>query len=698
MTNKQFRVGFDIGGTFTDFVLVDAESGQVLRHKCLTTPDDPVRAVMRGLKELLAKVEASGADLEIALHGTTLITNAIIERKGAKTAMVATEGFRDVLIMGKEVRYDTYDLFLEKPEPLVPRNRSFEVTERLDKDGNVIIPLSQASLEATVSRLKNEGVESVAVVLLHSFTNGQHEQAVRSRISESLPNATVSISSEVAPEIREFERMSTTVANAYVQPITKAYLDRLQASLSNEGYSRDLLIMLSSGGVTTNETAKEFPIRLVESGPAAGTLATVFLGKQCGLDSVIAFDMGGTTAKISVVQKGNLSMVNTMEVARTRRFKKGSGIPIQIPAIEMVEIGAGGGSIAHVDSLGLLKVGPESAGADPGPACYGLGGVQPTVTDAAVVLGILNPKYFLGGQMDLYADRAKEAIRTGVANPLGISMTDAARGIFEVVNENMASALKTHVAERGEDPRRAYLVAFGGAGPVHGYELARGLGMRGVIVPMGAGTMSAQGLLTTPVSFEFARSLYSQLDRVDPNQVLRTFTELETKGREVLARAGITSEEDITVRYSMDLRHRGQGYEITVDYPKDVINAGDYPRMSSEFYRRYRDKYGHAHEHLPVELVTCRLLISGPTPQFNLQSSEASGFRNQDALRGRRQVYFVEAGGYVETPIYDRYRLAPGVSLLGPAVIEERESTIALGPGSQIAVDRYLNVIATINR
>jgi N-methylhydantoinase A len=488
------------------------------------------------------------------------------------------------------------------------------------------------------------------------------------------------------------------VANAYVQPITKGYVDSLQASLNQEGYSRDLFLMLSSGGVTTNETSKEFPIRLVESGPAAGVLATVFLGKQCGLDSVIAFDMGGTTAKISVVQKGKLSMVNTMEVARTRRFKKGSGIPIQIPAIELVEIGAGGGSIANIDSMGLLKVGPESAGADPGPACYGLGGTEPTVTDAAVVLGILNPSYFLGGQMKLHADRAEEAIRTRIAVPLGISTIDAARGIFEVVNENMASALKTHVAERGEDPRRSYLVSFGGAGPVHGYELARSLRMRGVIVPSGAGTMSAQGLLTIPVSFEFARSLYSQLDKVDPDQLLQTFAEMETKGREVLARAGITNEEDITVRYSMDLRHRGQGHEINVGYPKEVIGSGDYSRVSAEFYSKYSDKYGHAHEHLPVELITCRLLISGPTPSFNLQGPEPNGPNAQEALRGSRQVYFVEAGGYVETPIYDRYRLVPGVSFSGPAVIEERESTTALGPGSQIAMDRYLNVIATINR
>lgn len=692
-TEPQLRLGFDIGGTFTDFVLVDEQTGRVWLNKVLTTPREPAKAVSDGLRTMLAAGDVRIEDVKIAIHATTLITNALIERKGTRTALLTTRGFRDVLEMGTEVRYDIYDLFLEKPAPLVPRRWRFEVKERLDNDGNVMVPLDVRALRAVARRMKAEGIRAVAIVFLHAFRNAAHEQQARDILATELPEATISLSSEVAPEIREFDRMSTTTANAYVQPITHSYIEALEERLAEAGYRRRTFYMLSSGGITTGETARSFPIRLVESGPAAGVLATAYACRYMGLDSVISFDMGGTTAKIGLVKHGEAAKANMMEVGRVKRFKKGSGLPVKVPVIEMIEIGAGGGSIAHVDGLGLLKVGPESAGAEPGPACYGRGGKDPTVTDANVVLGYLDPHYFLGGAMALDATAAHRAIEQRLANRLKLSTVDAARGIYEVVNQNMISATKVHIAERGEDPRKFYLVAFGGAGPAHGYELARALRMKGVVVPPNAGNTSAMGLVTTAASFDFARSYVMRLDRIRWDDLRAVFEPMVSEGQARLHEAGVDpTGPRVEVVRRMDLRHKGQGYEITVDIPNDLYRRASVEELRALFYDRYEEKYGHAHRNLPVELITCRATVSGPAPRVPpLPAPSASGTADR-ARKTMRPVYFGESGTYVDTPVFDRYRLSQGTSLSGPAVIEERECTVIAGPGCTVRVDTYGNL------
>ena len=694
---RQFRLGFDIGGTFTDFVLVDVASGQVHINKCLTTPRDPALGVMDGLRSLLAHAGSAAEDLQIAIHATTLITNALIERKGAKTALLVTEGFRDVLEMGTEVRYDIYDLFLERPEPLVPRRWRYEARERIGKDGEVLLQLNQRHLRTIAAQIREAGIEAVGVAFLHSFRNPAHEQLAREILKKGAPGVVISLSSEVAPEIREYERMCTTAANAYVQPITHQYVEDLEKRFVDLGYRRRIFFMLSSGGITTGETAREFPIRLVESGPAAGVLAAAYFSRLMGLGSVISLDMGGTTAKIGLVQKNRPTKANMLEVGRVKRAKKGSGIPIRVPVIELIEIGAGGGSIARVDALGLLKVGPESAGAEPGPASYGRGGKEPTVTDANIILGYLDPKYFLGGAMPLDEDAAREAVTARLAKPLKLSLTDAARGVFEVVNQNMLSAMKVHIAERGEDPRKFYLFAFGGAGPAHAYELARSLRMRGVVVPPGAGATSAMGLITTAASFDFARSFVARLDRVVWSELQAVFDAMEAEGYAMLREANVDQNGPAMhfVR-AMDLRHKGQGYELTVEIPQDLYQRGSVGELTAHFYDRYTEKYGHAHRSLPVELITCRASVVGPIPDVSIAMDVRGGAHASAVLKGRRPVYFPEARGYVETPIYDRYRLAAGTAVDGPLVVEERECTVIAGPSCHVRVDAQGNLFLNL--
>jgi len=695
---RRFRLGFDIGGTFTDFVLVDTITGRTHLNKCLTTPRDPAEGVIEGLRPLLAQAGVHGEDLEIAIHATTLITNALIERKGAKTALLATEGFRDVIEIGTEARYDIYDLFIQRPAPLVPRRWRFEARERLNKDGQVLISLDERGVKRVADRMRREGVEAVAVVYLHSFRNPIHEQRTRAVLNKALPDAVVSLSSEVAPEIREYERMCTTAANAFVQPITAHYVEDLERRLAELGYRHRMFLMVSSGGITTGEMAKAFPIRMVESGPAAGVLAAAYYSRSMGLESVIALDMGGTTAKIGLVHKDRPTKANVVEVGRVERFRKGSGIPIRVPVIELIEIGAGGGSIAHVDTLGLLKVGPESAGAEPGPACYGRGGREPTVTDANVVLGYLDPGYFLGGAMPLDAAAARRAVETQLAKPLRLPVVDAARGVFEVVNQNMLSAMKVHIAERGEDPRKFYLFAFGGAGPAHAYELARALRMKGIVVPPGAGATSAMGLVVTPVSFDFARSLVTRLDRVSWDTLGAVFEDMVTEGRAMLREASVDpGSPGVRLIRAMDLRHKGQGYELTVEIPDELYRRGSMDDVAAFFYDRYRDKYGHAHTNLPVELITCRVSLAGPTPEVPREASRTSAADGAGARKGTRPVYFPEAGRYVETPVFDRYRLAAGAVFDGPAVLEERESTVIAGPSCRVRVDPYANLFLDLS-
>ena len=690
-----YRFGFDIGGTFTDFVLIDAASGEIASYKALTTPEDLSRAVVEGWEELLAGAGVAGGAVERAIHGTTLITNALIERKGAKTALITTKGFRDILEMAKEMRYDIYDLLLVLPEPLVERPLRFEIDERINARGEVLTPLKPAELEVLAATLADVGIEAVAVCYLHAFTNPEHEQKTGAWLGENLPGVSVSLSSEVAPQIREYERMSTTVCNAYVQPLAERYLARIEESLRERGFSQGLYLMLSSGGVTTLETAARFPVRLVESGPAAGALAAVYYGELVGERDLVSFDMGGTTAKMCLIRDGSPTVTDTFEIARVHRFKRGSGLPVRVPTIEMIEIGAGGGSIARIDELGLLKVGPESAGADPGPACYGLGGVEPTVTDADLLLGYLNPGYFLGGRMGLDRGAAEAAVGSRIAEPMGLGVTEAAHGLYRVVNENMISAIRVHIAEQGGDPRRLKLIAFGGAGPMHAHAIAQALKMEGYICPARAGVASAIGFLTAPAAFEYARTFIARLEGTTLGELDRIYAELEEQGRQTLLEAGV-SAEGMTFSRQADLRHVGQGYEIVVNLPYAQLSGVDLDgELRPRFYRAYEEIYGHAHRHLDLEITTCRLTASGPRPRVKLQRVVESGYTPEQAIKGSRRAYFAELGGFIETPLYDRSKLSAGATFRGPAIVEEVDSTAVIGPGTQVTVDHYANLQVT---
>jgi len=690
-----YRIGFDIGGTFTDLVLVDLLSGRLTSHKTLTTPSEPAKAVLAGWRALLEDAGARPEDVEAAIHGTTLVTNALIERRGATTALITTAGFRDILEIRREMRYDIYDLLIELPAPLVPRPLRLEVAERVNAQGAVLTPLHGDDLSALRPALADAEVRAVAICFLHAYKNPAHERAAAALLRSWFPEMRISLSSDVAPEIREYERMSTTVCNAYVQPMVDTYLAEMRAALQAKGYDRDVYLMLSSGGIATSTTAARFPIRLVESGPAAGVLAAVFHGDRIGVRDLLSFDMGGTTAKMCVIKDGRPAMTTQFEVARAHRFKRGSGLPVQVPSVELIEIGAGGGSIAWIDRLGLLKIGPASAGADPGPACYGLGGTSPTVTDANLLLGYLNPDYFLGGRMPLDVQAAERALGS-LASSLDRTVTEAAWAVHHVVNENMIGATRVHVAERGADPRRLWLMAFGGAGPAHAYAIARALRLRGYICPPGAGVTSALGFLTAPVSFEFSRSVASRLSQDTLAALDAIFADLIDEGRTTLSEAGVA---DADMRFSLqaDLRHVGQGHEIIVNLPWERLGALDLDRdVLPHFYAAYERAYGHAHRHLAVELTTCRLTATGPAPRITLNESEGTVTAHARHTARSRRAYFAASGGYLETPIYDRDRLEGGTRLTGPAILEGADATVVIPPGASAEVDRFLNVVVRL--
>jgi N-methylhydantoinase A len=692
MDAGRYRAGVDIGGTFTDLLLLDEQTGEMIIGKILTTPGDPSVAVIQGLQALLAERQLDPTAVSATIHGTTLITNAIIERKGSKTGLITTQGFRDALEIGREKRYDIYDIFLENPEPLVPRALRREVAERLDESGRVLIPLNRMEVFDVVQDLLRAGVEALAVVLLHSFRNPAHERIIREVVESEFPSLTLSLSSDVMPEIREFERTSTTVANVYVKPIARRYLHKLRGEVQRLGFRGDLYIMLSNGGITTCETASEYPIRLIESGPAAGALAASFYSQLKGLDHVISFDMGGTTAKICVIDQGQPMVTTEFEVARVYRFKKGSGLPVKVPVIEMIEIGAGGGSIARIDELGLLKVGPDSAGADPGPACYELGGGEPTVTDADLVLGYLDPQYFLGGKMQLDRARAEEAIRKRVAEPLGVDLMRAAWGMHEVVNENMVNAARIHLVERGRDQRRYSLIAFGGAGPVHAYRVAEKLKLRQIICPPAAGVASAFGFLVAPMAFDFVQTYLTALPSIDFAHLNMIFEEMETRGRALLRQAGVP-DEVMTVTRSADMRYLHQGFEINVPVAGGRLSPDDIPRLQVSFDREYERMYKRLNPSVEVEALNWRVIVAGPRPIIRVKQTDHQSPPMEAMRRGERPAYFPEASGYVNCPVYDRYQLTPGMVLHGPAIVEERESTMVVGPGARVEVDAYHNVV-----
>ena len=687
------RIGVDIGGTFTDLVWVDDATGSVRVGKLLTTPKEPAQAVEQGIVTLLADAGSTPATVRTVIHGTTLATNALIERKGAKVGLLTTAGFRDALEIGREGRYDMYDLFIDPPATLVPRHLRLEVAERILADGSVLTPLDEGSARAAVHALLAAGVEAIAVCLLHAYRNPVHEHLLIDLVRRMAPDLAVSCSSEVVPEIREFERTCTTTANVYVMPLMARYLDDLERKIRDLGIRGNFYMMLSSGGIATPDTVKRVPVRLVESGPAAGALAAARMAREAGEPRMLSFDMGGTTAKACVIDHGEPLVAREFEVARADRFKKGSGLPIRVPVIELIEIGAGGGSTARIDRLGLLKVGPESAGADPGPACYGLGGAEPTVTDADLVLGYLDPAFFLGGRMRLDVAAAKRAIEERVARPLGLSPTEAAWGIHRVVNENMAAAARIHGIERGKDLRAYPLFAFGGAGPVHAWAVGRILKVPRVLVPFGAGAISAWGLLVAPLAFDFVRTASQRLDGADWNQINRLFEEMEAEGRHVLTSAGIPAA-DITFRRTAEMRYVGQGHEVDVEVPLHALGAASLGELTTRFEAAYRMLYSRTPLGVPIEALNWRLVVMGPRPEISMSAADVRTQTRVDPIKTTRPAYFPEAGGYVDTPVYDRYRLVTGERFDGPAIIEERESTTVIGPRARISVDTRLNLLA----
>jgi N-methylhydantoinase A len=689
ISGGRFRVGVDIGGTFTDLILVDDVSGELTVGKVLTTPADPSAAVADVLRDTLAATGAPADQVRHVIHGTTLVTNAVIERKGARTALLTTRGFRDAYEIAREHRYDLYDLFLEMPTPLVPRHLRLEIDERVYADGSVAREPDQPAVASLVAELRDKGIEAIAICFVHSYANPAHEQLVGAIVGEIAPGVRVSLSSEVVPEIREYERTSTTVVNVYVQALVENYLAELVRRLAAVEIAGELFMMLSSGGISTVETASRFPLRLLESGPAGGALASAYYGQLAGVGNLLAFDMGGTTAKLCVIENGQPLTSTEFEVDRKYRFKKGSGLPVKVPVVDLIEIGAGGGSIARVDSLGLLKVGPDSAGADPGPACYGRGGKEPTITDADLLLGYLDPDFFLGGRMTLDRAAAEDAIRTKIAEPLEMSPTRAAWGIHQLVNEGMAGAARVHAIERGKDPRALPLFAFGGAGPGHGFGVARILHSPRLIVPFGAGVTSTVGFLTAPLAFDFVRSFVHQLDTVDWDHINALLADMAAQGDAILARSGVAADERRVTRQA-DLRYAGQGHEIRIDLPDGTLGPDSLPAIAANFEQVYRSLFGRTGPDVPLEGVSWRLLSSGPRPDVKLRVS--AGVTESDALKGQRLVYFPEWQEHRPVPVYDRYRLVAGRVFDGPAIVEERESTSIIGPGARIEVDDTRNL------
>jgi N-methylhydantoinase A len=688
-----YRVGIDIGGTFTDMLLV-GEDGHAVIGKTLTTPGDPSLAVENALRPALDGGTVDKSARGTLVHGTTLVTNALIERKGAPTALLTTSGFRDAVEIGREHRYELYDLNLDLPKPLVPRHLRFDVPERVAADGSVLIPLDESFVGKLVGELRDKGIKAIAVCYLNSFRNPEHEKRTAEIIADIAPTIRVSLSSEVVAEIREFPRTSTTLANVYVQERVSDYLAQLQARLDQIGFRGSFFVMLSSGGIATRETAARFPVRLLESGPAAGAIAAAEAGMRSGHCDLLSFDMGGTTAKLCVIEDGQPLKTHEFEVDRVYRFRKGSGLPVRIPVIDMIEIGAGGGSIARVDSLGLLKVGPDSSGADPGPVCYGQGGTEPTVTDADLALGYLDADYFLGGKMQLDLDGTKKALER-LGKPLKMSAEQVAWGIHQIVNENMANAARAHLGERGKDPRRMPMYAFGGAGPVHGYRVAEILRLPSLISPFGAGVGSTFGLLAAPLAFDFVRSAYSRFDQLDWQFANWLLDEMAEEGRKVLENSGL-SKNEITYQRTADMRYVGQGHEVSVSLPDGVLAADDLTRLAREFERTYEALYGRKGPDVALEVINWRVVASGPRPDMNFKLPRANSQRS-DARKGSRLAYFPESGGFVETPIYDRYILEPGTKFSGPAIVEERESTLIIGVHAQARVDERLNVVVELN-
>lgn len=682
MSAPDWRLAVDIGGTFTDVVLLDASTGRVVVDKTLTTPAAPLEGVRTGVTQLLAKAGVRPSDITRPIvHATTLITNALIEGKTGRAALVTTKGFGDTLLIRDEHRYDMYDLQIEFPAPPIARQLTFELDERTGAEGIVLHEPVDADLARLVAELEAADVEAVAICFLNSYVNSSNEVAVAGHLRRAL-GVPVCISAEISPQIREYPRMVTTACNAATMPVIGPYLDELQKWLAVEGFGGSVLMMLSNGGVVSADDAARGPIRLVESGPAAGALAGSWFARRLGIDRLLCFDMGGTTAKACLIENGEPELTNTFEVARAYRFKKGSGFPVSVPSVDLVEIGAGGGSLARVDQFGLLKVGPESAGADPGPASYGRGGTVPAVTDTDVVLGLLDPAAFLGGDMPLDATLAESATAS-VAEALGLSVIDTAAGVHEVVNQSMAAAARMHGVEMGVDLRGTTVIAFGGAGPVHACGVADLLESDKVIFPVNASVLSAFGTLVSPVRIDLARSLPRLVDKIDPAERDALLDELREEGRRVLSAAGVENDA-IVFRYGVDARYAGQGNEITIWVGEGPVWPATPELVHQLFEAEYRRIYGLAIPDVAVEVVTWRLSACAAAADID-PAATVVGEGDAEAT-SHRPIVFDRGHEPVDTPVYKRSELGAGATFEGPAVVEERETTSVIRPGWTVEV------------
>lgn len=689
-----WRMGFDIGGTFTDLVLLNDETGATFRHKTLTTPEDPSEGAYTGLSQLVSMAGLVPGNIHTITHGTTLAINALLERRGARTALVVTRGFRDVLVLGREYRYDIYDLNGAPAQPLLPRSQAYEINERVTARGEVITPLDENEVIRLAATLRKEGYESVAVLCMHAYAWPENEMRIEAILARELPGVSVSVSHKVSREIREYDRGVLTAMNAFVKPKARRYMARLESKLREGGFACDWLVMGSNGGLMAPQVAADYPTRIIESGPAGGIVATAAFARRHALPQVLAFDMGGTTAKACVVRNGEPSITTDYEVGRADRLLKGSGLPVKLPVVDMIEIGAGGGSIARVDSLGLLEIGPESASAWPGPACYGRGGEQPTVTDANLVLGLLDPDAFLGGRMKLDTAAAREAIRR-VAGPLGLTVEEAAWGIHEVANSKMSEALRTHAVEKNVSPAQMTMLAFGGAGPSHAWSLARQLGVKRVYFPNGAGVYSAFGLLTAPPSADFVRSDRCVLSPgLEISRIEAVFAEGFDEAFTTLAAAN-ADPATATLQRLADVRYVGQGSELTVALPDAFFARGDVASLVAAFEAAHLARFGRTLPGQRAEVVNWRGRVQTPPPRLNTtdHAHEPEPHEQEKTLK----VYLGREQGFNDCRVVPRSRFTPGRRLHGPALLQEKECAIYIGPGASAVLDEQGNILMELN-
>ncbi len=671
---KTAKLAADIGGTFTDIVLEDG--AKRWSGKVLTTTHAPELGVIEGLRQVLDASGLKPQDIGVCIHGTTLATNALIERKGARTAFITTQGFRDIIEQGYEKRFDHYDLMIDRPVPLVPRTLRFEIAERLAADGSVLVKLDESAVKGLSQRIIAEDVKSVAIGFLHAYAHDHHEKRVRALLTRLLPkDVTICISSEVAPEIREYERFSTTVANAYVRPLMASYLYRLRDQLKEMKLSAPLFLMMSGGGLTTLETAARFPIRLVESGPAGGAILAAQIAAECALPRVLSFDMGGTTAKICLLTNGEPERARKFEIARAYRDMKGSGIPVRIPVIEMVEIGAGGGSIARVDKLSRITVGPDSAGSTPGPVCYGRGGTEPAVTDANLALGKIDPAYFAGGKIPLDEAAALRALQKNIGSRLGLKDFWPAAGVTEIVEENMANAARVHAIERGHDIASCTMIAFGGGAPLHACRLAEKVGVNTVIVPKGAGVGSAIGFLRAPVAYEITKSAVVSLEDFNAERVNKLIATMTADARAVVEPA--LGKTRPTLHVIADCRYVGQGHEIRVPVPVKKLARTDGAKLKAEFERIYEQVYGLRIPNQEAEAITWSVTVSSKAVKPKRAARAAK--KAAPKPRTKRTIYDPALGKQVQAPVYWRFDMKPGSSIKGPAIIAEDETSTIVG-------------------